>query len=166
MVLAVGAALAGFLNVTADGALSRFLEPVLGPVPEGTAGLARPVLIVLSMVFALLALVVAWFVYASGSIDWLALRVRLAPLQRLFANGWYVDDYYSAILVTPGEAAAAFSAYVFDARVIDGAVNGIGTSVRRLAAVGRRLQTGLVRTYALALLAGALGVLVYVGFRL
>jgi NADH-quinone oxidoreductase subunit L len=105
-------------------------------------------------------------VYASGSIDWLALRVRLAPLQRLFANGWYVDDYYSAILVTPGKAAAAFSAYVFDARVIDGAVNGIGTSVRRLAGVGRRLQTGLVRTYALALLAGAVGILVYVGFRL
>jgi len=164
--LAVGAALAGLLNTTADGALARFLEPVLGPVPSGTAGLARPVLVVLSMTFAVLALVAAWFVYASGSIDWLALRVRLAPLQRLFANGWYVDDYYSAILVTPGKAAAAFSAYVFDARVIDGAVNGIGTSVRRLAAVGRRLQTGLVRTYALALLAGAVGILVYVGFRL
>jgi preprotein translocase subunit SecF len=28
------------------------------------------------------------------------------------------------------------------------------------------LQTGLVRTYALALLAGAVGILVYVGFRL
>ena len=37
---------------------------------------------------------------------------------------------------------------------------------RALARSGRRLQTGLVRTYALAFLAGAIGLLVYVGFRL
>jgi NADH-quinone oxidoreductase subunit L len=135
-------------------------------VPEGTAGIAKALVVGLSLFFAIVALFLAWFVYASGRIDWLALRVRLAPLQRLFANGWYVDDYYSAILVTPGKAAAAFTAYVLDARVIDGAVNGIGTSVRRLAGAGRMLQTGLVRTYALALLAGAVGILVYVGFRL
>jgi NADH-quinone oxidoreductase subunit L len=104
-------------------------------------------------------------VYASGRIDWLALRVRLAPVQRLFANGWYVDDYYSAILVTPGKAVAAFSAYVLDARFIDGIVNGAGGAVRRLADAARKVQTGFVRNYALAFLVGVVGVLVYAGFR-
>ena len=46
-------------------------------------------------------------------------------------------------------------AFVVDLRVIDGAVNGVGTSLSRLAAAVRRLQTGFVRTYALGLLGGA-----------
>ena len=111
-------------------------------------------------------LLTTWFVYGSGKIDWLALRVRMQPAQRVLEHGWYVDNYYSALLVTPGKAVAAWLAYVFDARIIDGIVNGIGGAVRALARSGRRLQTGLVRTYALAFLAGAIGLLVYVGFRL
>ena len=95
----------------------------------------------------------------------MALRVRLAPIQRLFANGWYVDEYYSTILVTPGKAASAFTAYVVDAKIIDGAVNGIGAGTRRLAGVGRKIQTGYVRTYAAAIFLGGVGILVYVGFR-
>jgi NADH-quinone oxidoreductase subunit L len=112
------------------------------------------------------ALVIAWLVYASGKVDWLALRARLQPLPRLFSNGWYVDDAYSALLVTPGKAAAAFTAYVVDARGIDGIVNGIGGATRRLAGVGRQIQTGFVRSYALALFLGAVGIFVYVGLRL
>jgi hypothetical protein len=34
----------------------------------------------------------------------MALRVRLAPLHRLFEHGWYVDDYYATVLVAPGKA--------------------------------------------------------------
>ena len=96
-----------------------------------------------------------WFVYGSGRIDWLALRVRLQPAQRVLEHGWYVDDYYSALLVTPGKAVAAWLAYVFDARVIDGIVNGIGAAsgARRGAVGGSR--PALVRTYALAFLGAA-----------
>ncbi|HEX5949165.1 MAG TPA: hypothetical protein VFZ45_06340, partial [Actinomycetota bacterium] len=58
----------------------------------------------------------------------------------------------------------SFSASVLDTRLLDGAVNGIGRAFLRLAEVGRRLQTGLVRTYALALLLGAAAlILVVVG---
>jgi NADH:ubiquinone oxidoreductase subunit 5 (subunit L)/multisubunit Na+/H+ antiporter MnhA subunit len=73
---------------------------------------------------------------------------------------------YSTLIVTPGKAAAAFAAYVVDAKVIDGVVNGLGGGTRKLAAVGRRVQTGFVRNYALAFLAGGVAVLVYVGLRL
>ena len=96
----------------------------------------------------------------------LALRERLGSIPRLFANGWYVDRAYDAVVIQPGKAAASFSAHAIDEVVIDGAVEGVGGSVRRLASTGRRLQTGFVRTYALFLFAGAVGVLVYLGFRL
>jgi NADH-quinone oxidoreductase subunit L len=166
IMLALGAAAAGVLETSTDGLISKLVEPVVGLVPEGAAGIAKPVLVGVSLALAVIGLLITWVVYASGKIDWLALRVRMQPAQRVLQNGWYVDNSYSALLVTPGKAAAAWLAYVFDTRVLDGIVNGIGSSVRSLARSGRRLQTGLVRTYALAFLAGAIGLLVYVGFRL
>ncbi len=165
VLLAIGAAAAGVLNTSPDGRIATFLEPVVGPLSEGSAGLGTTLLIGIAIAIAALGLLVAWFVYASGKIDWVALRVRLAPVQRLFANGWYLDSYYSAILVTPGKAVAAFSAYVLDARLIDGIVNGAGGAVHGLANAARKVQTGFVRNYALAFLVGVVGVLVYAGLR-
>jgi NADH-quinone oxidoreductase subunit L len=163
--LAIGAAAAGLLNATPEGWVARFLDPVVGTVAVGTQGLSKTALTAVAVAIASLGLVSAWFVYASGRIDWLALRVRLAPVQRLLANGWYLDSYYSAILVTPGKAVAAFSAFVVDARFIDGIANGTGAAVRGLADAARKVQTGFVRNYALAFLAGVVGVLVYAGLR-
>jgi NADH-quinone oxidoreductase subunit L len=76
-----------------------------------------------------------------------------------------VDEYYSATLVRPGKAAASFLANVFDLGVVDGLVNGVGAGVRRLAAWGRRIQTGFVRSYALGLFLGVVAILVWVGTR-
>ena len=69
------------------------------------------------------------------------------------------------MIVDPATAAARFSANVFDRKVVDGAVNGIGAGTRRLAASARRLQTGFVRTYALGFFLGAVGVLLWLGTR-
>ncbi|MFQ5557310.1 MAG: hypothetical protein ACE5GB_07375, partial [Acidimicrobiales bacterium] len=49
----------------------------------------------------------------------------------------------------------------FDATVVDGAVNGVGRLVRDSGAGLRRLQSGLVRTYAAGVAAGAVGLLVW-----
>ncbi len=167
VVLAAGTCVLGvFFQRTLDGSFARWVEEALATIPEGVGGLPLITLSVIATTVAVVTLIATWLIYGSGRIDWMALRVRLAPIQRLFANGWYLDEYYAALLVTPGKAASAFTAYVVDARVIDGAVDGIGGSTRRLAGVGRRIQTGFVRTYALALFLGAVAILVYVGWRL
>ncbi|MFN8232281.1 MAG: NADH-quinone oxidoreductase subunit L [Actinomycetota bacterium] len=164
--LALGTATAGYLSLSVEGRLERFLEPVHGAVPEGTLGLSGPALFGIALVVSLAGLAIAWIVYGTGRVDWRALRERLGSIPRLFANGWYVDRAYDGVVIQPARATAAFSARAIDEAVIDGAVEGLGGAVRRLASVGRRLQTGFVRTYALFLFAGAVGVLVYLGFRL
>jgi NADH-quinone oxidoreductase subunit L len=165
--LAVGATFGGFLGAhEVTGKIQTFLGPVLGPMTEPVRGLPGPALAAISIAISLVAVLTAAFVYASGKIDWLALRLRLLPLRRVLERGWYVEDVYSAVLVTPGKAGAAFLAYVFDGRIVDGAVNGVGRLFRWGASVGRHVQTGFVRNYALAFLLGALALLVYVGFRL
>jgi NADH-quinone oxidoreductase subunit L len=134
-------------------------------VPHGE-GLSTLVLSAIATAIALGALTVAWWVYASGRVEWLTLRERLQPLPRAARSGWYVDHAYSTLLVNPGIAAARFTANVVDTKVVDGLVNGVGAGTRHLAGVARRVQTGFVRSYALAFFLGAVGVLVWLGTRL
>ncbi len=165
--LAVGAAFGGILGLSiVSGRLQTFLAPILGEVAEPTQGLSEASLTAISIVVALAGVFVGWLVYGSGRIDWVALRVRLSGLQRLLATGWYVDDVYATTIGAPGKAGSAFLAYVVDAGVIDGIVNAVGMLFQWLASVGRRVQTGFVRNYALAFLVGAVALLVYAGFRL
>ena len=167
VILAVGAIVAGLvLSTSAEGTLARVLEPVVGSLPPHEGGLPTPVLLVIATAIALGALGVAWWVYASGRVEWLTLRERLQPLPRAARHGWYVDKAYSTLLVQPGLAAARFSANVLDTKVVDGLVNGVGAGTRRFAAAARLIQTGFVRSYALAFLLGAVGVLVWLGTRL
>jgi len=56
---------------------------------------------------------------------------------------------------------ARFSATVIEGRIIDGAVNGVGSLVRVTSTKARRFQTGYVRNYALAI---ALGLALIIAF--
>jgi NADH-quinone oxidoreductase subunit L len=165
-ILAFCAAVGGVLGIsTVSGIIPRFLAPVVGSVPEGHHGISTIWLALISVVVALLGMGLGWFLYRSGQVDWVALRVRLSPVRRTLETGWWFDTIYGALIVTPGKAVAAFVAYVFDERVIDGAVSWVGRGFTSLASVGRRVQTGLVRTYALAFLVGAVAILWYVVAR-
>jgi NADH-quinone oxidoreductase subunit L len=164
--LALAAAVGGILGLSATtGIIPGFLEPSVGPIHEAEGGLSGLALGVISVAFGAGGILLGWFIYGSGKIDWAALRVRLRGLHRTLERGWYVDDAYGALLVTPGKAGAAFTAYVFDQRVIDGAVNLLGRGFAIAAALGRRVQTGMVRNYALAVLLGVVGILLFVSLR-
>jgi NADH-quinone oxidoreductase subunit L len=162
VLLAGGSGVAGILGLSAaTGTLVTFLGPVFGESEHAPAhlGLSELALTLIAVGVALAGIGLGWLVYGSGMIDWLALRARLALVHRMLARGFFVDDAYGALLVLPGKAASAFTAYVFDQRVIDGALSGVGTGVGRLASSGRRIQSGLVRSYALAFLLGVVAIL-------
>ena len=166
IVLGLGAVVGGVLGISSStGLLPRFLQPVVGAVHKPEGGPPELALIVISTAVALIGIGLAWFVYLSKRIDWQALRTRLWRTKRTMQQGFYVNALYSSAIVAPAKLGAAFLAYVVDARVIDGAVNGLGHAFRGLAVVGRRVQTGLVRNYALAFLAGAVGILFYLAVK-
>jgi NADH-quinone oxidoreductase subunit L len=167
VVLAGGSLVGGFLlgASASSGRLARFIEPVVGAFREPMGGPTELVLSLISVAVALAGIGVAYFFYLSGEVDWQAIRVRLDAPKRALQHGFYVNDLYNAGLVATGQAAAAFVAYVFDARVVDGAVNGMAVLFALGARSGRRIQTGLVRNYALSLLVGAVGILLYLAVR-
>jgi NADH-quinone oxidoreductase subunit L len=156
-VLALASAFGGLLGLSATTGL---LYRLLGVDDVGTSGPPEAVLTVISVVVAVVGVGLAWFVYGSGRIDWVALRIRFAALKRASSRGFYVDDAYGLVLGDGGKlAAAAVAAY--DRRGVDGVVGLIARGTGMLAGAGRRIQTGLVRTYALAFLAGVVGILWY-----
>ena len=61
----------------------------------------------------------------------------------------------------PLRAAARWLAVTFDLGVIDGAVNGVAKLVRGAAFGLRKVQTGLVRQYALGVVLGVVLLLLY-----
>jgi hypothetical protein len=63
--------------------------------------------------------------------------------------------------VAPGKQLSERVAFDVDARVIDGAVNGVGKLVRDIGQWARPLQTGFVRNYGVLFLGGTLIVVVW-----
>jgi NADH-quinone oxidoreductase subunit L len=164
--LAVGAAGAGVLGISATaGLIPTYLAPVVGPTREAATGPSEPVLAVISVVVALAGIGLAYFVYLSRRIDWVALRVRYAALKSALMRGFYVDDVYGALLGGTGKLGATFLAYVVDRRVVDGLWTGVGELVGSLSSGARRAQAGLVRVYALGVLLGVVGLLAFLAVR-
>ena len=144
------------------GRVQSFLAPVFGHAEHAaaTGGLSELVLSVIASLVAATGLAIGWYVYGSGRVDVWRMRKRYAGTKRALESGLYVDELYGRGLVLPGRAAASYAASVVDQRVIDGAANGLGRAFAGLAAAGRKVQTGFVRTYALSFLVGAAALLV------
>ena len=83
----------------------------------------------------------------------------------LLKRAYGVDDVLGKVITKPGMALATFLAFVVDTRVVDGIVNGVGTSVRFVGDNVRKLQTGYVRNYALGLIGGLVLMLAWAIFR-
>ena len=143
---------------------NRGLNNFLGPVFAGTlyhdnlSMTSQWVLLAIDGVIAVAGLAVAWVLWRVT-----ASRPALTPafLERV----WYWDDFYDALIGRPGQAVARFSATVIDAKVIDGAVNGVASLVKSSSTGARRLQTGYVRNYALGIVLGLAAILVFMVSR-
>jgi NADH-quinone oxidoreductase subunit L len=77
---------------------------------------------------------------------------------------WYWDDLYS-IIADAFKGWGLILSRPVDMGIVDGAVNGIAQLVEGSSRSLRRVQTGYVRNYALAVLLGVVAILVYLAVR-
>jgi len=98
---------------------------------------------------------VAALIYLKHRVD----ARRVEP--DLLLRGWRVDEAMAAFFAGPGRKLADLTAFVVDAKGVDGAVNGIAAVVRSGGQRLRVVQTGYMRSYALALAAGAVLLLAF-----
>jgi NADH-quinone oxidoreductase subunit L len=93
-----------------------------------------------------------------------AMATRMHGVYELLMHKYYVDELYDHAIVQPIKLLSTRGLWKgADAGLIDGAVNGVGQTVRATSSVLRRAQTGSVRTYAASLF---LGVVLILGWYL
>jgi NADH-quinone oxidoreductase subunit L len=193
LILAVLSLAGGALNLPGSHALASWLEPILGAEASKFDPLVAAVSGALALLgLGLAAAIYGRRPVRSGEEDPLARG--LGPLFQGIRAKWWVDELYAALLVRPYERLAEFLAWTVDERLwhdgfhdgvlaagfrratewlaqsfdlkgIDAAANGLGTLAQRAAAGLRFLQSGFVRTYALAILVGSLLILSYLVIR-
>ena len=150
VVLAVLSALGGFISIP------HFLEPVL-PLAKAKESLEHyeHTLVIVSVIMACAGPVLAWFFFGGGATRAKAVGESLAGLCRVFANKYYIDELYEAVL---GRPLTWLSDEIFlkvsDRFVIDGILNGSAAVARFAAGVLGRVQMGSLHVYLLLVLAG------------
>jgi NADH-quinone oxidoreductase subunit L len=154
-ILAVLSLVGGYINVP------KFLEPVFGELHEAH----DESLVYISVAAGLIGIAFAWLFYVlkPGLAD--SIANALGGVYRLVLNKYYVDEAYDAVVVNPlvdGSRTVLWRGV--DTGLIDGIVDGTGTTARGIGGVLRHLQSGYIRRYAAWVLVGSILVIVAVSF--
>jgi len=122
------------------------------------SALASPMALV-SLLLAALGILLAYALYSARWLSAESLRQTFAPLHTLFSRKYWLDELYERVFVMRILVDGLFAAcHWFDDQVIDGAVNGIAGGTVTAGTVIRRLQTGQLQAYGLAIFIGILAI--------
>ncbi len=171
IVLAGLAMIAGVLELPFHGLefLSEWLEPTFegAEAAKPTSFLSGLGLSMLAVAIGVTGIVIALRWYRRGLDDPGDDPVdrKLGAAGRLFGHAWYYDEGIAALVGGPIRRGAQWVADVFDQQVIDGGVNGVAKVFGAAGAGMRKVQTGLVRQYALGIVLGMVALLVWALWR-
>ncbi len=157
------AAVGGFLNTPfrlgpLGAGLEHFLEPAFEAVEQAhlPAAGTQWLLALVSVAAAAAGIWYGWRRYAERE-----LPAEDGGIWDTLLAGYRVDDLYGHALVLPGKKLSEAAAFTADMKIVDGAVNGVGALVTRVAARLRPIQSGLARSYGVGILAGAVALVVW-----
>jgi len=161
-VLTVLAAVGGFIqfaNVWTP--ITDWLEPVARPLVEAT-GTQEAVSSVIAVTLGLAGIGVAWVLYGARTSE----VPRLAWAQTLLERKFYFDEAYDLAFYRPAVFVAKGLARWIERPLVFGSVRELAQGVGLIGRDTSRIQTGLVRTYALAIAASvAVVTVVFVAVR-
>ncbi|TGN20153.1 NADH-quinone oxidoreductase subunit L [Leptospira idonii] len=178
ILLAVGSAGMGFLQTPHfflnRHTLSSYFAPVLKPgidlsTAQGTAvrlnelsGADELNLALFSVVIAVLGILLSFLLYQWKKSEILE---EHTGFRKILFHKYYVDEIYDFLIVRPYLAVSHLIAFVFDRLVIDRFFVGIGYGIGWVGLGLRRIQTGFVGDYALYIVLGSFGIILYLLVR-
>jgi NADH-quinone oxidoreductase subunit L len=135
--------------------LETWLEPVIGGGEHELSAATTDIEGIfpwLAIACALVGIAASYMVYAK--------KKAKAIEPAILAEGWKYDALVSNFMGGPGRQ--LFDGITtFDAKVVDGAVNGVGLGTQGVAGLIRKAQSGFVRVYALAISLGVIALLAW-----
>jgi NADH-quinone oxidoreductase subunit L len=168
-ILIVPTVVAGYVNIGAGGPSpwARFFG-VLFSGSDNVAGVVLPISEFISTVIVLVlvagGIVVAYLRYGAPAVQLAAierLRIETLRMPAALRHAFWVDDAIAIAIVRPVQALGYAIARFIDPHVIDAAVRDMVWLAGALGVIFRKLQTGLVRGYALTIVIGAAAFIAY-----
>ncbi len=169
IILAVLTVVGGFIEMPALFAPHQWLREYLAPVFAQNTRLTRPyesdsleIGVIITTIVSVS--VIIWFTHRRYAENKIAVAVNeqtLPAWYKLSYHKFYVDELYSHIILKPLEYLGNFFSVKVDNNVIDGTVNGMGSLTIWLSGQLRKMQTGNVGFYVLAMVVGIILMLIY-----
>lgn len=149
--------------------LASFLDPVFTnpqwtavPVHGVTASIGLQwVSTGLSIAVALLGILGAWTLYRQG----FQYKENRNPVYQLVFHKYYVDELLILGLIRPLQWIGRTASNLLEGDLLDGGSRGVAWVLGGTSSVLRRLQTGYMRNYALAILFGVVLIIIYYAVR-
>jgi NADH-quinone oxidoreductase subunit L len=198
MILAVGSVVAGYVGLPpwmleGGNMIEHFLEPVFEPVVAATEGAHHSLLFeggmaAFSVGIAFIGFFIAYSMYYKKSDRPGQLAAKYKGAYQTLSAKYHIDEFYDFLFVNRAKDAGD-GLWTFDAKVVDGAVNGVAGSTIKSSVMSiwwdtwvvdglvrfvggfvktfswpvRLIETGNVQNYALMMMLGAL---VFIGYVL
>jgi NADH-quinone oxidoreductase subunit L len=116
---------------------------------------------VTSVAIAIAGIFVAWRLYRNGFFY----KENSNSLYQIVFHKYYVDEFLIAVVIQPALWIGRTSTRILERDALDGGSRSFGKLFLGMSTGLRRLQTGYVRNYALAILIGVLLIIVYYAVR-
>src|SRR6266487_4439634 len=145
--------------------LTTFLEPVFTnpqwtnvPVAAPVASLSLQWLSTgLGVGLGLLGILGAWALYRDG----FYYKENNNPLYQLVLHKYYVDEFFILVLIRPILWLGRTASRLLERDALDGGSRGVAQVFTGTSGLLRRLQTGYMRNYAMAILIGVVLIIIY-----
>jgi NADH-quinone oxidoreductase subunit L len=153
-------------KVSAEQDAAQSGEAVTTPMSEGEGAAESKslenILMGISVLVAFSGLGLAWFLYVKRPELPAKIAAASGGLYRLVLNKYWIDELYSAAIIGPLVALSRVVLWqTVDQKIIDGTVNESAVAARDVSQIIRQQQSGLVRSYAGWVVAGAAAVVAY-----
>ncbi len=164
-ILAIFGGYVGLPTVLGANWFGQFVAPVFGESGKEIAPSLEWALIGLSTAAALIGISMAYWFYVRSPALPVTIGSYYQGIYNLLVNKYYVDDLYDTLFARTGRSIAGIFWRVGDKQIIDGTAEGLARAFGGFGGRLRRLESGNLRRYSLAMLVGVVILIAAIAIR-
>jgi NADH-quinone oxidoreductase subunit L len=157
VILAILAVVGGTIGIPGSHLLNHFLNP--GSHQHNVDWGHELPLMGIAVALAGVSIWFAWSVFVKRNTIPTGREEDLSKLQRIIYNKYYIDEFYDVAIRKPLDWLSGITYRFVELPIIDGFVNGIGSSIKWLGSAMRLLQSGYTGFYIFAMVIAIIALL-------
>ena len=176
IVLSFLAFVGGFIGIPqslgGNNIFEKFLEPVFVKANSKFSftiehsHLTEYLLMIISVLLAIVGILLSSNLFIKKRAYVWSLKKRFSNIYNLLLNKYYVDEIYNISIVNPLVNSSRILFWkIVDNGIVDGLVNGIARLIEIFGNIFRRLQTGVIESYAAIFISGIIFILFWILLR-